>query len=712
MSKKKNTEREDSHRLASLSRQDHLIAVVLTTFTLVFYALTAAPGVTMEDSGDFINGVLTLGIVHPPGYPLYVMLGNLFSFLPLGDPALRVNVFSSLWGALCLGVMFLNMRMLTISPLTGVFASLTLGFTTVYWSKSTVAEVYTFAGFLLAIIVFFILSYNRDKNKWYFYLACLTTGLSLSNHYPLTILSGLGLIFLLERKDLTLYDFTKGFLLLLLGLVPYVYLFIQATNPDLPYNFGRLSNAGMVFDHIRRKYTFDGPGGTAWDKVGIGLWYLKVTSGNFLLAGLILVSGIICAFWDRWKYRYPFLIAALCPSLGLILILAVPNTALYRSYFLDYSLPAFLFFSFFLALGLDKLFASYLKPRGWQWLLILVLLTSQVGFNFRFSSHHNDDLVHIWGTELFNSLPQDSILILCAPGNFALHNLQLTRGVGSRVAIYDRFSAYTKDNLYEPVLLFTRHDADEFRKKHERRLIKNSTRPIYYTCKDAIDELGVPFSYTPYVFRADRNHAEAADPTRFPASDRLLNALLKAYPKSEYWLDRLRRMIFSRLIAYYGGHDRPEAKKVVDTFKETRFYSQTPFVLSLANNLYFFKNYELAKSFYERADQLSLDAFSPTDLAVYCNLLANSKDFDKALGICTRQEQRSRPCDNNTVTTRQTIASIYRAKGQWSRVAQYSKKILECQPNHPAAKNYLQAALQKTERGQSATELIANDETK
>jgi len=202
------------------------------------------------------------------------------------------------------------------------------------------------------------------------------------------------------------------------------------------------------------------------------------------------------------------------------------------------------------------------------------------------------------------------------------------------------------------------------------------------------------------------------DPTRFPVSSQLLNSLVKAYPKSEYWLDRLRRMIFSRLIAYYGGHDRPEAKTIVETFKKTRFYSQTPFVLSLANNLYFFKNYELAKSFYQRAEQLSLDAFSPTDLAVYCNLLANSKDFDKVLGICTRQEQRSRPCDNNTVTTRQTIASIYWAKGEWSKVVQYSKKILECQPNHHVAKDYLQPALQNIQTRKPAAELIANDETK
>ena len=110
------------------------------------------------------------------------------------------------------------------------------------------AEVYSFNAFFLALIVYWILSYNRDKKNWQLCLASLTTGLSLSNHYPLTILSGLGLIFLLDRRDLRRSDFLKGFGLVLLGLSPYLYLFIQAHNPDLDYNFGKVSDAAVVTD--------------------------------------------------------------------------------------------------------------------------------------------------------------------------------------------------------------------------------------------------------------------------------------------------------------------------------------------------------------------------------------------------------------------------------------------------------------------------------
>jgi len=313
--------RESILPLHVLSREDYLTAIVLSILTFVVYAFTAAPGVTLVDSGDYIMGVLTLGIVHPPGYPLYTVLGHLFSLLPFGEPALRVNLFSALWGSLCLGVLFLLLRILSIERIHAVFATLFLGFTTVFWSQTGIAEVYSFNAFLIGCIVFWILSYNRDKKRSQLYLIFLTTGLALSNHYPLVILTGIGLLFLLDRRDLHAGDLLKGFLLLGLGLTPYLYLFIQAANPELQYNFGKLSDSGMVLDHILRKQYRHTYGGTAWDKFVLAFMFAKAIITNWVFASLFLFAGIIASFSDKWKYRYPFLIAALSPSLALILVL-------------------------------------------------------------------------------------------------------------------------------------------------------------------------------------------------------------------------------------------------------------------------------------------------------------------------------------------------------------------------------------------------------
>ena len=688
--------REATLSLQATSQKDLLTAIVLTALTLMVYAFTAAPGVTLADSGDFINGVLTLGIVHPPGYPLYTVLGHLFTYLPFGELAYRVNLFSALWGALCLGVVFLILRILSIERIHAVFACVFLGFTTVFWSKTGAAEAYSLNGFLIACVVLSILSYNRDKKKSQFYLIFLTTGLALSNHYPLVILSGLGLVFLLDRRGLRGGDFLKGLLFLGLGLTPYLYLFIQATNPELQYNFAKSSDFGMVLDHIARKHYALDYSGTVWDQFLAALTFLKTVTANFLLASVFLLFGIGFSFYDKWKYRYPFLIAALSPSLGLILILKLTSAEEHWALFLEYLIPAYLFLSVFLAIGLKRLMNRYVTNKVVQVSLLVILWLSQAGFNFPSSSHHNDRLAEIWGTELLESVKPNSILILCGPGDFAIYYLQLIKGLREDVTLYDRFSNWTKDNLYGPELLFTRRNATEYRKKRERQLINDSLRPVYYNCKDALDEQHFNFSLTPFTFRADQKHLEASDFTQFTVSNHLLDSLANGYPKSNHWNHRLKRVIFSHLTSYYGGHDRPEVSRILDSLKKTDLYSDPRFILSLANNLYYFNNYDLARMLYERAEELSLQALSPSDLTLYCNILADARSYDKALGICIRQENSLPPCEGRNVKTKQTIAGIYKEQSNWPKVAEYSRKILECQPEHKLAQRYLKLATQKS----------------
>ena len=177
-------------------------------------------------------------------------------------------------------------------------------------------------------------------------------------------------------------------------------------------------------------------------------------------------------------------------------------------------------------------------------------------------------------------------------------------------------------------------------------------------------------------------------------------------------MEQLRTITWDRLISYYGGHQSPETEKILQFVKRTPYYSRAPFLLSVANNLYFYKNYDLARRFYHRADELSSDDFGSTDLAVYCNLLANAKDYDRALNICSRQEVTALPCAINTVNTRQTIAAIYKETKEWSKVAQYSRRILECQPDHKVAQAYLESAVQNIKKKQFTTEFIAIDDAK
>src|SRR5512140_322715 len=66
---------------------------------LAMYTWTVAPSVMPGDYAEFQMCAAILGIPHPTGYPLYVLLGKLFTLLPFGDVAYRVNLSSAVYMA-------------------------------------------------------------------------------------------------------------------------------------------------------------------------------------------------------------------------------------------------------------------------------------------------------------------------------------------------------------------------------------------------------------------------------------------------------------------------------------------------------------------------------------------------------------------------------------------------------------------------------------
>src|SRR5262245_19903896 len=77
------------------------LGFLVLTAGLVAFGKTVAPTVSFWDCGEFIAATACLGIPHPPGAPLYVMVGRIFTLLPLGDDiGHRVNLISVFTSAL------------------------------------------------------------------------------------------------------------------------------------------------------------------------------------------------------------------------------------------------------------------------------------------------------------------------------------------------------------------------------------------------------------------------------------------------------------------------------------------------------------------------------------------------------------------------------------------------------------------------------------
>ena len=149
------------------ARTTLIIATASALFSLALYVRTAAPTVLPADGGEFQFVPYIAGIAHPTGYPLYTMLGWLWSHaLPFGDVAYRMNLFSALWAAVAVALLYLTSLLFLrrASPKTpqgalhasALAATATLAVSQTFWSQAVIAEVYSLNAFFV-VLTFYLL---------------------------------------------------------------------------------------------------------------------------------------------------------------------------------------------------------------------------------------------------------------------------------------------------------------------------------------------------------------------------------------------------------------------------------------------------------------------------------------------------------------------------------------------------------------------------
>jgi len=199
-----------STRRFSQRRLAGIIAAALFVGSLLLYVSTMAPSVVPGDSAEFQFVPYVLGIAHPPGYALYILLGKLFTFLPLGSVAYRMNLFTALWGALTVSLTYLIILQLSekvaIDPpspnpslrgrgnallaaqVPAILGAGTFAVSANLWQHATFANAHTLTATLAALALFLLLAWDRSGNDRYLYAFALVCGLSLT-HHPLMLVS-------------------------------------------------------------------------------------------------------------------------------------------------------------------------------------------------------------------------------------------------------------------------------------------------------------------------------------------------------------------------------------------------------------------------------------------------------------------------------------------------------------------------------------------
>src|SRR3990167_1037566 len=159
-----------------------MFAIGAFVIPLALYVKTLAPTYIPVDSAEFALCMHFAGICHPPGFPLYVLIGKVFTdFLPFGTLIYKANLLSAIFGAGTILFVFLALKELKVKAEIAFLLAIFFAVNSVFWEFATSADVFTFATFLIALT--FLFSFRRRS-----ILAFFALGLSASHFYISAVL--------------------------------------------------------------------------------------------------------------------------------------------------------------------------------------------------------------------------------------------------------------------------------------------------------------------------------------------------------------------------------------------------------------------------------------------------------------------------------------------------------------------------------------------
>jgi Protein of unknown function (DUF2723) len=447
------------------ARVDWLQAGLVACGLFVLYAATSPRTVAFEDDGLFVMSSYFLGIEHPPGYPLFTLIGHLFSRLPFGSVAYRVHLVSALFGGLTCAAVWMCARTLIAGRLPAYVAALGLGFSPVFWSQSTIAEVYTLNTFLLLTIVYLGLqtcgpgqgSPSHAKQGWALAGMAFLFGLSLSNHYPLMLLVAPALCILLwPLRQQVLQRLGLLVLLVLLGLLPYAWL-VRRSWLLLPISFdGPLETLPEIFYFVSRAgYAgIDDSASADWlDRVRFMQFFGGQLFMQFAVIGALLAAAGFAAQWRVFGRRIgAFLtLAFLMPSVVLLFLLNFDYSAITKHIFHVYPLPAYAVVALWMALGVawlaQRRTLSRLQTQGLAALALGAILI--VGARANISVGY--DFAARYAQVVLRTLQKDTVLFVGGDPDLPIVYFYLVEGLRPDIVPYHSGGLVLGNRLFHPL---------------------------------------------------------------------------------------------------------------------------------------------------------------------------------------------------------------------------------------------------------------------
>lgn len=225
--------------LERLNEKISLATVLAFGLPFLIYLLTLAPTIYNLDSAELSTAAATGGIVRATGYPLYLLLGRLWSVIPVGDVGYRLNLLSAVCGALTIFLSWHILARLKVNVWARAGALGLLATAPYFWALSLIAEVYTLHTVLMAAVILLMLRWYERPSVWGLGAAVFLLALSLGNHAATVLLAPACLFLVLVRAPRLAFSprtLVVGGLALVAGISIYLYLpFLYTFDPAFNY---------------------------------------------------------------------------------------------------------------------------------------------------------------------------------------------------------------------------------------------------------------------------------------------------------------------------------------------------------------------------------------------------------------------------------------------------------------------------------------------
>ncbi len=455
--------REESAETRLWSQPELLCAGAVLLVALVVYSWTLAPTVTPTDSGELILAAYGLGVAHPPGVPLWIMLAHLASLVPVGNIAVRINFSSAVFAALACAMLTLVVAelvvagsyfaarrrsnkaarqssnterskargLLVFAPAIG--AGLLLAFSRTLWAYATITEVYALNALLILLVFFLVVRWRRltietrtnssaaetTHDKW-IYAAAFVFGLAMGVHHVTVALTLPAIAVVVYRTEGLKFFASRRLLysaLISIGALILVYSYLPwAASRSPAMNWGNARSLQEIWWHITgRQYRVF----FSFSPATMGAQFVEFCRMAFREFGFpwlpltlfLAVAGLASVHKrDRTAFWFLLLIVLADLAYSLSYEIAEDKDAYY--------LPAFISIAIAAGLGIHWLIQIAASRRSPIWtpsvaVATTILLTSAtaLGANWPFNNRRHDFIADDYVENLFSTIAPNGLLL-------------------------------------------------------------------------------------------------------------------------------------------------------------------------------------------------------------------------------------------------------------------------------------------------------------